>query len=244
MNPQDDDEAVGYKCPPKKSRFKKGCSGNPGGSSKKQREAALVRYTHGSVAETFGRIADEKVTVTRNGKAVKITTLEAIVRKGLADGMRPGARVPHWVIKAMADAARAKADAQMELIQYYLDYQRNGRAEIAEAEMFGRSAPRILPHPDDLIIDFLSGTVRCEGPWDEEGLAAVESAMQLRDAHAESAAFFRHDYQRARSAPARQRLHEEMQRAMRYASRLNNALPRRYKVELGDLIFPALHGHR
>ncbi len=62
-----DEERVGYRKPPRATRFKKGQSGNPLGRPKGVRNFASV------IAATLS----ERITVTENGKRRRITKLQA-----------------------------------------------------------------------------------------------------------------------------------------------------------------------
>ena len=70
----DNDYEVGYGRPPKKSRWKPGESGNPSGKKKGPRSVK------GILVE---RLA-EKVLVKQGGRALKVSTLDALLRKLIA----------------------------------------------------------------------------------------------------------------------------------------------------------------
>lgn len=62
-----DDNDVGYKKPPRHSRFKPGQSGNPNGRPKGAKGVATI----------VQKVIAEKVTLNQNGKATKVSKLEA-----------------------------------------------------------------------------------------------------------------------------------------------------------------------
>jgi hypothetical protein len=66
---QESGQAVGYARPPRATRFKKGCSGNPKGRPK----GSL------NVTTLFTKIRREKVTINENGKRKIVTKLEAVI---------------------------------------------------------------------------------------------------------------------------------------------------------------------
>jgi hypothetical protein len=69
MNPPQDDDAAGYRRPPKQTRWKKGQSGNPN-----RRYPAHSKST----VEMIDRLFLKPVTITENGEEKKVSTLEAI----------------------------------------------------------------------------------------------------------------------------------------------------------------------
>ena len=71
IDTENGDDEVGYCKPPKKSQWKKGTSGNPGGRKRESNS----RITH-----MIASILDEKVPATLQGKKKRITTFEALFR--------------------------------------------------------------------------------------------------------------------------------------------------------------------
>jgi hypothetical protein len=51
---------------------------------------------------------------------------------------------------------------------------------MAQAKAKGEPVPELLPHPDDIVIDYEEG-VTCNGPMNEKQLAEVKEIMRLRD---------------------------------------------------------------
>lgn len=64
-------EKIGYRNPPKRTRFKKGQSGNPAGRPKKSKNFMTL------LADEL----DEQVTVNEDGRKRKISKLEAMVKR-------------------------------------------------------------------------------------------------------------------------------------------------------------------
>lgn len=76
------DYEVGYKKPPKHTRFKPGDSGNPSGRPRKAR----------SSNELLEQVLNEKVTITIRGRQRTVTMKEVLIRQLITDGMKGNQR--------------------------------------------------------------------------------------------------------------------------------------------------------
>jgi hypothetical protein len=70
--------AVGYRQPPKSTRFKKGKSGNPKGRPRGSRGVSAV----------LRDVIRQKISVTENGKTRRVSALEVMLRRLANDAMR------------------------------------------------------------------------------------------------------------------------------------------------------------
>ena len=71
MDNDESDFPIGYKNPPRETRFKPGQSGNPSGRPKKNTI---------TLAEAFSRELNTSVIVTEGGKSKKMTKIDAIAK--------------------------------------------------------------------------------------------------------------------------------------------------------------------
>lgn len=116
----DRDDEVGYKRPPKATRFRKGHSGNPSGRPKGSRTLATI----------VARATQERVVVTENGRRRRITKLDVaikqLVNKAAAGDLRCLKELLRLVLEARiagnsgqnAPAATSEADRKvMEMLR-------------------------------------------------------------------------------------------------------------------------------
>lgn len=76
-DPAPDDEPVGYRRPPRRTRFRKGQSGNPRG-----------RPPSKDLHHTIIDALNEEVTVLVDGEKVKMTKKEAAIQRLIAESMK------------------------------------------------------------------------------------------------------------------------------------------------------------
>lgn len=114
-----DDEIVGYKRPPKHTRFKKGRSGNPNGRPKGARSVESV------LAEELRR----RVAVREGGRTRQVTKLELFVRKRVNDGIQGGPRDAETLTRLIlrflpiagdAAAPETLSEAERAIVERYL----------------------------------------------------------------------------------------------------------------------------
>jgi len=108
MSEPPSDDQVGYRKPPRHSRFKKGQSGNPRGRPKGSESAA--RLTR--------RILDEKIVIRENGKRRRITRREAMLKQLANKGVMGDLRSIREVLNL--DAAGAEVETRAKLLRIEL----------------------------------------------------------------------------------------------------------------------------
>lgn len=92
MSTQPNDGRIGYKRPPRNTRWKKGQSGDP----RKRKPADTSRE---SAVATVDRLLLASVAITLNGQATRVTTLEAIMYQLLHKAMSGNASALRVLLK-------------------------------------------------------------------------------------------------------------------------------------------------
>jgi hypothetical protein len=134
------DDPVGYRRPPKATRFLPGKSGNPKGRPKGGRAPGAI----------LNDIFRQKITVTENGKARRVSALEAMLRRLRNDALRSDAGALKLLLSLFdrygdsPDAAIKLEDILAEdraILLQYMPQSDAGRA---------RSSDPPIPEADDL----------------------------------------------------------------------------------------------
>lgn len=89
--------SVGYGKPPKKTQFKKGQSGNPKGRPKGST----------NLDELISKLLMKPVTVTQNGKATKVPTIEALLAKAISRAASGDLKALKLILDMLKDNGRA-----------------------------------------------------------------------------------------------------------------------------------------
>lgn len=169
------DYEVGYRKPPKASRWKPGQSGNPYG-----RGRAEVPHPTGPVDHEILAIGDEKVRVKQNGKEVAMPAHEAIRRSQ----RHQGASGNRLAAKAFIDDYdAAKAQVQQEIAARYAfwaDWREQHKDAPLNWSLSAKGDP-VLPHPRDILIDATTLAVTFVGPLYKEELALFATSVVLAE---------------------------------------------------------------
>lgn len=169
---------VGYGKPPEQSRFKKGQSGNPKGRPKKA--SSDLSLTDQPMLSAVLGVANKTVPVRDGGEMTEMSMLEAVVTATAACAVKGNARSQATFIGLAQKAHEAEVLERRRSIKLWAEYKRVWSAQIDDAKKRGEPAPSILPHPDDIVIDYTKGP-QFLGPMDEKEQAAVNQALRYRD---------------------------------------------------------------
>jgi len=102
----DADNRVGYRRPPRHSRFQPGQSGNPRGRPRGVK----------SLSDIVRKIVGQKVTVTENGRVRRVPRLEAILLRAAGEASRGDARALRLLLQLTeryGESAQTGAEYEM-----------------------------------------------------------------------------------------------------------------------------------
>lgn len=182
MTKPPEDEKVGYRSPPKGSRFPKGQSGNqagrPRGSKNKRPHDWADRFADLIIEE-----ADRTVALTEDGQKVTMSMVKAIVRSTAVNAARGSARAQKLFLEVLHQASRFKDERHSSALETVVAYKHNWYEVFAEHIARGEPVPDVVPHPDHIHIDPETSEIRMTGPLtreqrDEENQERVQAQKE------------------------------------------------------------------
>ncbi len=185
--PGDDasDDKVGYKHPPKRTRFKKGQSGNPKGRPKKKVQPSPATWKPGdgppALTPSEQLVADEAsrlVPIKDNSQAVSMPMAQAVVRSTFTEAAKGRPLSQKLVLDYLQANETKQSEIRAHLNAAWADIQEANRA-IQERIANGEDLPPPLPHPDDIILSD-DHDPWITGPVDGDEQAALEERLARR----------------------------------------------------------------
>ncbi len=104
--------------------------------------------------------------------------IEAAVKTTIVKAAQGSARHAELVFKVMALIEKNDRELHQQLQQVFIEYKFEGERELARRKRLGIThLPDLVPHPDDIDIDFGTGAVSVNGPMTEKEKAEFEAAI-------------------------------------------------------------------
>jgi len=99
---------------------------------------------------------------------VSIPMAQAVVRSLAVNAAKGNQRAQRLFTELLASVERDNKRSHDEWLVTAIDYKVDWERELERRNSLGIEAPAPLPHPDDVVIDMKTGTVRVKGPMTKE----------------------------------------------------------------------------
>jgi LmbE family N-acetylglucosaminyl deacetylase len=152
---------VGYGKPPAATRFKAGQSGNPLGGSKGSRTSARPSLNEERLKSIILDEAYRAISVNDANGPITIPMAQAVIRSLAVNAQR-------LFTQLLAAIERDNKQLHDEWLDAAINYKAEWARELERRKKHGIQAPDPVPHPDHVVIDFATGSVRIIGPMTKD----------------------------------------------------------------------------
>jgi hypothetical protein len=161
------DYDVGYRKPPKQSKFKKGETGNPRGRPKRPTHAVPEMYEAGMKAILLQE-AYRLVDINEDGKKTRMPLIQVIIRRLGVSAAQGRSRPMRYYMDLLRSIEEGNFSAYSACAKAMIDYKEDMGKEFARRKKLNPSEPDPIPHPDDIVFNSSTGKVELYGPMTKE----------------------------------------------------------------------------
>jgi hypothetical protein len=177
------DYTVGKNKPPIGGQFKKGePSRNPYGRRGKPKPKQVELLAELPSQRMFLEEGTRLVRVRSGEGTEELPTSQVVMRALAAEAMKPGNIFAKREYLRRLDHVEAVEFAhRREIFEYWSNRATEARVLIERARAAGEPEPRVLPHPDDVLLDYTELTVRIVGPISEAEAARTDRVVRIKE---------------------------------------------------------------
>ena len=211
---------VGYRKPPKHSRFKKGESGNPRGRPKRPKHAVPEMYEAGMKAIMLQE-AYRLVDIEEGGKKTRLPLIQAIIRRLGVSAAQGRSRPRRYYMDLLRSIEEGNFSAYSAYAKALINYKEEAGREFERRKKLNPSEPDPIPHPDDIVFNSSTGKVELYGPMTKEEQVVWDRIEEFEAAIAELEGMLAKDPDN----PDNKFIEEELASARRVRKLLARAVP-------------------
>jgi hypothetical protein len=177
------------------------------------------------------------VTMREGEKLIELPGAQAVFRSIKHAAIKGDRWAQRHFVEKLQQIESSDRQERVENFTTMVKYQTDGRHSIARARASGLPEPDLVPHPDDIIIDMITGDSVICGPVTPDDKAVWDDMLAWRDSLQGdiSACAASHDHEEAphQGDGNLARWH----RLQAHYDMINDNLPPRYRKELADRSF-------
>ena len=173
---------VGYRKPPREHQFKPGESGNDRGRPR----AKKTGDDESSLKQSYAYIvadADSPVTVRENGRETQLTSYEAVFLSLRVTALKGNTKAQEAYLTRVDQARVVQLEERTKLFELARACKEGAVAEFEKCDQEGKPRPDIIPHPDEVILNWSTLDVYFNGPRDPYDKQMWEQAFEWKRWH-------------------------------------------------------------
>ena len=151
---------IGYRRPPKKSRVVKeqvlNPRGRPKGSKNKPKRAAYEEPLKALIREEAYR----EVLINEEGRGRRMPVIQLALRAAGVSAAKGRIRATELLVKIVTALEREERKQTEEMVRFWLQH----KEDWEHKKRMGMAGTPPIPHPDDVHVDILEGSVWFSGP--------------------------------------------------------------------------------
>jgi hypothetical protein len=158
---------IGYGKAPAARRFSKGRSGNPSGK-RKESGTELPAVNEEAMKKILREEAYRTIKINDGEREVSVPMVQAILRSLAVSAVKGQLHAQALFVRLLGTVEQQNKAMSDEWLNGVSTYKAGWEKELLRRQRLRLKLPEPVPHPDDVIIDRIAGTVRIAGPDDEE----------------------------------------------------------------------------
>ena len=175
---------VGYGKPPVATRFMPGQSGNPLGRSRGSRNTCRPSLNEERLKSIILDEAYRTISVNDANGPITIPMAQAVIRSLAVNAAKGNQRAQRLFTELLAAIERDSKHLHDEWLEAAINYKVEWERELERRKQHGIEAPAPVPHPDHVVIDMQTGSVRITGPMTKEEKIVWDNWSQTKDKEA------------------------------------------------------------
>jgi hypothetical protein len=227
VHPPSHDYEVGYGKPPVPSRFKPGRSGNPSGRPKGSRKKpSLPALNEERLKTIILEEAYRSISINDADGQIAIPMAQAIVRSLAINAAKGNQRAQRLFTELLGATERDNKRLHDEWLQTAIEYKVEWERELDRRKRLGiNDAPPPLPHPDHVIIDLQTGSVRMTGPMTREEQPHWEMLRARKEDNKQEIAELENILRDEPDYPYREQVLQDLEHARKIRSLIAKVVP-------------------
>jgi hypothetical protein len=230
------DQGVGFGRPPIEHQFKKGVSGNPRGRPRRKKAASPkdpLKFSAQPANQCLLEEAYRPVLIREGDRTIQLPAIQAVFRAMGVSAMKGNRFAQRNLAELVQHVENSDRELRTEQVRTLIEYKCDGEKVISAARAKGVAPPDMVPHPDDIFIDFERSEAWVCGPMTNEQKVEFDRDLERRDFLQGMVSDASAAYLQAKTSKKRECL-ERWKLLQQLYDKLNDNFPKRYRKALED----------